>query len=108
MISRLIVGFLAIAAYSSAHGLTYQKAFQLISEQGEALNYSSHNHGALCEVLAVAKMEEVYPDAVIESGIKYGPRNGNVMGELDIVIMRDEQATMVIEVKCMKLSLIHI
>ena len=102
MVSKIALVFTLFVMVSQADGMTYQKAYQLIAEQGESLRYSSRDHGALCEVLAVEKMKEIFPRAIIESGIKYGPEGGNTMGELDVVMFENGYANMIIEVKCMK------
>lgn len=102
MYTKLVVVFFALTAFTNASALTYEKAYRLIAEQGESLNYTKVNHGALCEVLAVAKMKELYPSATIISGIKYGPYQGSTTGELDVVVFEDDVASMIIEVKCSK------
>ncbi|SMF29904.1 hypothetical protein [Pseudobacteriovorax antillogorgiicola] len=102
MIPKFMFAFIAWSAVSNAYGLSYQKAYQLVVEQGESMTFSSSNHGALCELLAVEKVQELYPYAQVESGIKYGPRFGNIKGELDVVVFEGGQASTVIEVKCSK------
>ena len=102
MILRVLIALSSLFAVSDAYSLSYKDALRIVGQSGEGLRFSERDHGALCEVLAIADLEKRFPAAVISSGIKYGPRVGQTMGELDVVIMQGGSATHVIEVKCSK------
>jgi hypothetical protein len=91
-----------VCLFSAPHALavTYGQAQSLARSLPEG-SYSDSDHGKLCEVIGVAKMQELYPTAKVYNGVEY--RDGQrVIGELDLVVEEDGVVTHVIEVKCMK------
>ena len=101
MVLRYALAFVGIILNMSAFGLTYQKAYQILSTAN--ISSTSSNHGVLCEVLATEKVKEMYPWAVVTSGISYS-LNGQTKGELDVIAFDPDsrQAFLIIEVKCSK------
>lgn len=65
-------------------------------------SYSVSDHGFLCERIAVETIHEQDPSAEILNGVEYKKKGGRIIGELDLVILHDNEVSEVIEVKCMK------
>ena len=90
---------LGLCFVPSAMALTYGEAKSLAkSLPKEYLNTT--DHGKLCEVLGVKILQDAYPGTQVMNGVLY-KKKGRTVGELDLVILKDNVVTDVIEVKCM-------
>lgn len=96
--SLLAISFLGLSTQASA--LTYGQATDAIKElPAQYLNGS--DHGKVCEILGVAVMKELHPEATVLNGVVYKKKKMTV-GELDLVVIENNVVTDVIEVKCWK------
>ncbi len=80
--------------------VTYGEAQSLARSLPQG-SYSANDHGKLCELIGVAKLQEVFPGAEVHNGVEYADGN-RVIGELDLVVEQSDVVTHVIEVKCWK------
>lgn len=75
-------------------------------EDFEAIKNNARNledKGAICEEVALYKLQQLYPDSFAVSGIAYSDKNGSI-GELDVILFdkSSKKAFMIAEVKCWK------
>lgn len=87
--------------------LSSQIALAGLNEDFEALKNGGRNYdvsGSICEEVARLRFSEKYPqpDHSVIVGIQYADKNGNTIGELDLVVFdnKTQIATLIAEVKC--------
>lgn len=90
---------LGLSLAPSAMALTYGEAKSLAKSL--PMEYlDTTDHGKLCEVLGVKILQDANPGLQVLNGVVY-KKKGRVVGELDLVMLKDNVVTDVIEVKCM-------
>lgn len=87
--------------------LSFHIVFAGLNEDFEALKNGGRNYdasGSICEEVARLRFAEKYPmpDHSVIVGIQYADKNGNTIGELDLVVFdnKTQIATLIAEVKC--------
>ncbi len=89
---------LSFSLAPSALALTYGEA-KSIAKSLPKQYLEGSDHGKLCEVLGVKIMQDLMPGATVMNGVSYRKRSLTI-GELDLVVMKNNVVTDVIEVKC--------